>query len=268
MRWIGFASTFVGAFVVAASIALPVVLDELIVGDLSNVLEPAAARSPPRHAGLRRHAGRLPALLDERAAGAHLVARARQPPRRACWPSRRSPPSRSAPGSPATCTTSSRTRSPSWSRRPTAPGTSRRRIRRRPRRRWSRSRRPRARRSPTCGCCSPSCATRRATARSATLVDLERLFEQLRAAGLTIADEVSGEPLPLGTAQQLAVYRIVQESLTNALRHADVREPSSSTSAGRRTASTSRSRARSSRRPGAPGRSRPARHPAATASRA
>lgn len=58
-----------------------------------------------------------------------------------------------------------------------------------------------------------------------TLVDLERLFEQLRTAGLTIQDEVSGAPLPLGTAQQLAVYRIVQESLTNALRHADTAEP-------------------------------------------
>ena len=55
-----------------------------------------------------------------------------------------------------------------------------------------------------------------------TLVDLDRLVEQLRASGLTVAQETSGEPLPLGTAQQLAVYRIVQESLTNALRHADV----------------------------------------------
>jgi signal transduction histidine kinase len=55
-----------------------------------------------------------------------------------------------------------------------------------------------------------------------TLVDLDRLLEQLRAAGLTITKETSGEPLPLGTAQQLAVYRIVQESLTNALRHADI----------------------------------------------
>jgi signal transduction histidine kinase len=58
-----------------------------------------------------------------------------------------------------------------------------------------------------------------------TLVDLDRLFEQLRAAGLTIAHEVTGTPLALGTAQQLAVYRIVQESLTNALRHADTAEP-------------------------------------------
>ncbi|MEO6533242.1 MAG: histidine kinase [Pseudolysinimonas sp.] len=54
-----------------------------------------------------------------------------------------------------------------------------------------------------------------------TLVDLDRLFEQLRGSGLIIAQEVSGTPLALGTGQQLAVYRIVQESLTNALRHAD-----------------------------------------------
>lgn len=54
-----------------------------------------------------------------------------------------------------------------------------------------------------------------------TLVDLDRLVEQLSGSGLTISREVSGSPLPLGTGQQLAVYRIVQESLTNALRHAD-----------------------------------------------
>lgn len=54
-----------------------------------------------------------------------------------------------------------------------------------------------------------------------TLVDLDRLFEQLRGSGLTITHDVSGTPLALGTGQQLAVYRIVQESLTNALRHAE-----------------------------------------------
>jgi signal transduction histidine kinase len=58
-----------------------------------------------------------------------------------------------------------------------------------------------------------------------TLVDLDRLFEQVRGAGLVVAHEVSGAPLALGTAQQLAVYRIVQESLTNALRHAQPGEP-------------------------------------------
>lgn len=55
-----------------------------------------------------------------------------------------------------------------------------------------------------------------------TLGDLDRLLEQLRASGLHIVREDSGGPLPLGAAQQIAVYRIVQESLTNALRHADV----------------------------------------------
>jgi len=54
-----------------------------------------------------------------------------------------------------------------------------------------------------------------------TLVDLDRLFEQMRGSGLTIVQQTSGTPLPLGTGQQLAVYRIVQESLTNALRHAE-----------------------------------------------
>lgn len=55
-----------------------------------------------------------------------------------------------------------------------------------------------------------------------TLRDLEPLIEQMRASGLQLVQEREGEPLQLGTAQQIAVYRIVQESLTNALRHADV----------------------------------------------
>ncbi|MGN6324812.1 sensor histidine kinase [Pseudolysinimonas sp.] len=54
-----------------------------------------------------------------------------------------------------------------------------------------------------------------------TMGDLDRLVDQLRAAGLRIRREDSGTPLPLATGQQLAVYRIAQESLTNALRHAD-----------------------------------------------
>jgi signal transduction histidine kinase len=54
-----------------------------------------------------------------------------------------------------------------------------------------------------------------------TIGDLDRLVEQLRAAGLAVRREESGAPLPLGTGQQLAVYRIAQESLTNALRHGD-----------------------------------------------
>ena len=55
-----------------------------------------------------------------------------------------------------------------------------------------------------------------------TLGDLDRLLEQLRASGLQVVREDTGGPLPLGASQQIALYRIVQESLTNALRHADV----------------------------------------------
>jgi signal transduction histidine kinase len=55
-----------------------------------------------------------------------------------------------------------------------------------------------------------------------TMHDLDHLLEQLRASGLRLVRDDEGAPLPLGTSQQIAVYRIVQESLTNALRHADV----------------------------------------------
>jgi len=57
------------------------------------------------------------------------------------------------------------------------------------------------------------------------LADLDRLFEQLRSSGLNVRRTDDGQPHALGTGQQLAVYRIVQESLTNALRHgADPKE--------------------------------------------
>ena len=57
------------------------------------------------------------------------------------------------------------------------------------------------------------------------LADLDRLFEQLRSSGLGVRRVDDGTPHALGTGQQLAVYRIVQESLTNALRHgADPKE--------------------------------------------
>ncbi len=58
-----------------------------------------------------------------------------------------------------------------------------------------------------------------------TLADLDRLFEQFRTSGLLVTVETTGEPMPLGSGQQLAVFRIVQEALTNALRHGDNAEP-------------------------------------------
>lgn len=53
------------------------------------------------------------------------------------------------------------------------------------------------------------------------LADLDRLFEQFGASGLPVRFEETGEPLALATGAQLAVYRIVQEALTNALRHGE-----------------------------------------------
>ena len=57
------------------------------------------------------------------------------------------------------------------------------------------------------------------------LADLDRLLDQLRASGLTIDFEQGGAPRPLGTAQELSIYRIIQEAVTNALRHGDRAAP-------------------------------------------
>jgi signal transduction histidine kinase len=57
------------------------------------------------------------------------------------------------------------------------------------------------------------------------LADLDALFEQLRSSGLDVRQESAGQAIELGTSTQLAVYRIVQESLTNALRHGDTGRP-------------------------------------------
>ncbi|CAN5159467.1 sensor histidine kinase [soil metagenome] len=54
------------------------------------------------------------------------------------------------------------------------------------------------------------------------LADIDRLFEQYGASGLTAIREERGMPRPLPAGQQLAVFRIVQEALTNILRHGDI----------------------------------------------
>jgi signal transduction histidine kinase len=53
------------------------------------------------------------------------------------------------------------------------------------------------------------------------LLELEALAERVRSTGLAVHLEGSGEPFSLSGAAELSVYRIVQESLTNALKHAE-----------------------------------------------
>lgn len=58
------------------------------------------------------------------------------------------------------------------------------------------------------------------------LAQIPDLVESVRAAGLAADFTVTGEPAPLRPAVELAAYRLVQESLTNTLRHAHARSVS------------------------------------------
>ncbi|MEU0434988.1 sensor histidine kinase [Streptomyces sp. NPDC006290] len=53
-----------------------------------------------------------------------------------------------------------------------------------------------------------------------TLGRLDALVENTRAAGLDVTTEIAGEQLPLAPGVELSAYRIIQEALSNALRHA------------------------------------------------
>ena len=52
------------------------------------------------------------------------------------------------------------------------------------------------------------------------IADLEALLDRVRAAGLPVIAVMQGDPAGLSEGQQLTVYRIVQEALTNTLKHA------------------------------------------------
>jgi signal transduction histidine kinase len=51
------------------------------------------------------------------------------------------------------------------------------------------------------------------------LSGLDALVARVRAAGLPVSYELQGAPAPLSAAVQLTVYRLVQEALTNTLKH-------------------------------------------------
>jgi signal transduction histidine kinase len=53
------------------------------------------------------------------------------------------------------------------------------------------------------------------------LGDLDALTERVRGTGLTVSLERAGQPFEVSGAAGLTVYRIVQEALTNALKHAE-----------------------------------------------
>ncbi len=56
------------------------------------------------------------------------------------------------------------------------------------------------------------------------LADLDGLLDDVRAAGLAVRLRIHGEPVELPPGLDLSAYRIVQEGLTNTLKHAHARE--------------------------------------------
>lgn len=60
-----------------------------------------------------------------------------------------------------------------------------------------------------------------ATTPAPTLADLPALIESSERAGLRVTFDTTGDDVPVGDATAIAIYRTVQEALTNAHRHGD-----------------------------------------------
>ena len=185
--------------------------------------DPHAGRPPLHPAPVRdRLARRVRAARAGRAGrggrgtrGAAPSGSARRPP------ASRSP--RSARGSRASCTTSSPTPSASWCSRSARCGTSSPTRSTRTGMRSGASSRPAARRWRRCAASSARCAGTATTLELAPqpgLDSLDSLLEEVGRAGLPVRLHVDGERVPLPRAIDLSAYRIVQEGLTNALKHA------------------------------------------------
>src|SRR6185312_2405930 len=56
-----------------------------------------------------------------------------------------------------------------------------------------------------------------------SLSRLSPLIDRIAFAGLPVETRISGEPRPLPSGVDLTAYRIIQEALTNALKHGDGR---------------------------------------------
>ena len=65
------------------------------------------------------------------------------------------------------------------------------------------------------------------------LDDLDALVAEVRGAGLAVQVDIQGEPIPLPPGLDLSAYRILQEGLTNTLKHAHARHAGATARASR-----------------------------------